>query len=61
MYIVPRVESIKLMTIIKVKLGQNGRWSKIEMRNFLLNYLRYQDSNKFIIYIECNRFKGSFN
>ena len=30
------------------------------MRNFLLNYLHYRDSNRIIIYIDCNRIiKGS--
>ena len=31
------------------------------MRNFLLNYLRYQDSNQILIYIDYNRIKGSFD
>ena len=31
------------------------------MRNFLLNYMRYQDSNQIMIYLDCNRIKGSFD
>ena len=37
-------------------------WSKTKegkkMRNFLLNYLHYWDSNQIIIYIDCNHIKG---
>ena len=29
------------------------------MRHFLLNYLRYRDSNQIMIYIDFNRIKGS--
>ena len=32
---------------------------KVKMRNLLLNYLRYQDSNKIIVYIDSNCIKGS--
>ena len=31
------------------------------MRNILLNYLRYQGSIQIMIYIDCNRIKGSFD
>ena len=31
------------------------------MRNFLLNYLRYRYSDQIIIYMNCNRIKGSFD
>ena len=31
------------------------------MRNFLLNYLSYRDFNQIMIYIDCNRTKGSFD
>ena len=34
---------------------------KVKMHNFLLNYMSYRESNKIIIYIDCNRFKGSFD
>ena len=44
----PSVESIKLMTIIEE--GQNAQL-----------YLHYRDSNKIMIYIDCNRLKGSFD
>ena len=54
----PSVESIKLMTIIEAKMGKNGRRSNAQ---FLLNYLRYRDSNKIIMYIERNRIKSSFD
>ena len=31
------------------------------MRNFLLNYLSYGDSNQIIVYIDCNRIKSSID
>ena len=31
------------------------------MRNFLLDYLRYRNSNQILIYIDCNRIPGSFD
>ena len=52
----PSVESLKLLAIIEAKMGQKGR-----MRNFLLYYLYYRDSNQIMIYIDCNRIKGSFD
>ena len=33
----------------------------VKMGNFLLNYLRYRDSYQIMIYIDYNRFKGSFD
>ena len=30
------------------------------MRNFLLDYLRYRDSNQIMIFTDCNLIKGSF-
>ena len=56
---VPSIKSIKLMTIIEAKNGTERR--KVKMRNFLLNYLRYRDSNQIMIYIDCNRIKGYFD
>ena len=47
------------MTIIEAKNGTERR--KVKMRNFLLNYLRYRDSNQIMIYIDCNRIKGYFD
>ena len=38
------------------------KWEKTEEgqnAQLLLNYLRYRDSNR-MIYIDCNRIKGSF-
>ena len=55
---VPSVESIRLMTIIL------GKWDKTEEgqnAQLLLNYLRYRDSNQILIYLDCNRIKGSFD
>ena len=31
------------------------------MRNFLLNHLPYSGSNQIMIYIDCNRIKGSLD
>ena len=50
------LESIKLITIIEAKMGQNGQNAQL-----LLKYLRYRDSNQIIIYTDCNRIKGSFD
>ena len=44
----PRVERIEVQPIIEAKMGQNGRRSNL--RNFLLKYLRYRDSNQIITY-----------
>ena len=40
-------------------MGQNGM--NVKMRNFFLDYLRARDSNKIMVYMDCNRIKGSFD
>ena len=55
---VSSVKSKKQMTIIFGKMGQKKK--KVKMRNFLLNYLRYRDSNSIIIHKDCNRIKMFF-
>ena len=30
------------------------------MRNFLINYFRYRDSNQIMIYVDCNRIESFF-
>ena len=49
---VPSVESIKLLKIFEAKTeeGQNAQL-----------YLRYRGSNQIMIYVDCNRSKGSFD
>ena len=57
----------ELCTVLKVLsfnnyLSKNGtKWKKVKMRNFLLNYLRYRDSNQTMNYIDYNRIKGSLD
>ena len=42
--------------------GKNGTARKKDkMRNFLLNYFCYRESNQIMIYIDCNRIKASFD
>ena len=48
----PSVESIKRMTIFVAKMSQDGKEG--QMRNFLLYYLRYRNSNEIKIYLDCN-------
>ena len=43
------------MAIIKAKMGQHGK--KVKIRNFLVNYMRYRDSNHIIVYEDCNCIK----
>ena len=53
----PSVESIKLMTIIEAKKGQN-----VKRKNCAtLNYLGYRDLNQIIIDKDGNRIRGSFD
>ena len=46
------VESIKLMTIIEAKMGQNGKRSKYATLYYI--FLGYRDSNQIMVYIVGN-------
>ena len=54
----PSIEYVKLMSIIEAKIEQTEEGQ----RNFIYNniYL-YRGSNQIIIFIDCNRIKGSFD
>ena len=41
-----------------------SKWDKTEEgqhAQLLLYYLRYRDSNKIMVYVDCNPLKGSFD
>ena len=53
-------KSIKPLTIIEAKMDKTLDKSEVCL-NFLLNYPCFRDSNKIMMYKDCNHIKGSLD